>query len=107
MLSDPAATTTASAARPVPLAGGVDVLDPGRLRTVRRVLDEHALDRGLGAQLEPAMRECVRDVRVHRRLARVRGAPLETRAAARAVRVGVRGDRVELRSERPEPASTV
>ena len=76
----------------------VDVLDPGRLGA----LHDHALDLGVRPQLEDAPRERVGDVGVHRRLAGVRGAALDARAAARAVGVRVRVDRLELGAERPE-----
>ena len=72
----------------------VDVLDAPRLP----VLDHDALDARVRAQLEPARRPGVVDVRVERRLARVRGAALQARAAAHAVRVGVGVHRLELAS---------
>ena len=80
------------------LARGVDVLDPGR----GAVLDQHALDRRVGAELEQAARPRVVDVGVHRRLAGVRRAALEARAAAHAVRVRVGGDGLELDAEGAE-----
>src|SRR5207253_8798714 len=51
----------------------VRVLDARRAT----VLDQHALDGGVRAQLERAAGERVRDVRVHRRLAGVRRTALE------------------------------
>jgi hypothetical protein len=66
------------------------------------VLDQHALDGGVGAQLERAARERVGDVGVHRRLAGVRGAALQTGAALLAVGVGVRVHRLERRAELAE-----
>ena len=76
----------------------VDVLDARRLA----VLDHDPLDARVGAQLEPARRPGVVDVRVERRLAGVRRAALEAGAAAHAVRVGVRAHRLERRAERAE-----
>ena len=98
MFSVPAATTTAPASTRAGRSVAVDVLDARRLA----VLDHDPLDARVGAQLEPAGRPGVVDVRVERRLARVRRAALEARAAAHAVRVGVRAHRLELGAERAE-----
>ena len=98
MFSVPAATTTAPASTRRAAPSTVDVLDARRLA----VLDQHALDARVGAQLELARRPRVVDVGVQRRLAGVRRAALEARAAAHAVRVGVRPNRLERRTELAE-----
>ena len=82
----------------LPRARRSDELDARRLAA----LDDHALDRRVGAELEDPARQRVGDVRVHRRLAGIRRAALDARPAARAVRVGVRVDRLELGPERTE-----
>ena len=96
VLSAPAATTTApactvrrspaSSTYSTPVASEPSVSTP--------------LDRGVRAQLQDPAGQRVRDVRVHRRLAGVRGAALDAGAAARAVRIRVRVDGLELGAER-------
>ena len=76
----------------VALTRAVDDLDAGRLT----VLDQHALDGRIRTQLEGPARQRVCDVGVHRRLAGIRRAALDARAAARAVRVGVGVHGLEL-----------
>ena len=98
MFSVPAATTTAPARTvwrsPAASTYSTPVAAPSSIST--RSTAE------FGAELEQAARPRVVDVGVHRRLARVRRAALEARAAAHAVRVRVGGDGLELDAERAE-----
>ena len=102
--SDPAATTTTSAATRVRLARCVDVLHAGRLGSVAAILDQHPPDERVRPDRERARQPVALDVGVHRRLAGVRGAALQARAALLAVLVDVGADRLERRADGLEPA---
>ena len=106
--SAPAATTTTSAADHVHAAVRPEYSTPVASGPAAAILDHHTAHIAVGPQLEPALSPRRMDVGVHRRLAGVRRAALQARAAAHAVARPCRRSPARVRRRSPRsPGTTV